>query len=376
MANTPPRSAYDHERVKEDCDNYNNSVLASLAFINVLRWDGEKNELTKTHKYEIGRRMKTSAKNVVSPSTTITPDIVVQSESGAGVIGEVTAKLTTDREIWRDKLMQLKKYDDDLTGWWTKDGRIAGHDVALIINLTRSVLVSDILAEEKELAEKVRMSEKNASADAKSSTASPERKLLEFERKVAVVGFERSSGATKEAITLKKEFGALTNKAASETLRNTVRVALEILVVEYHDKKFADHEPPEPLLLQILWETLFTSYLGEGTPFNEDLGYTPLRVTAKQVTEDLRKYYGFTGTDDHSPQIPRMSWVRKSLGRLVQFGLAHVDKDEFVVHYRRLRGDPLKRFGKLVHEAGPLPSATPTQPSLFSDDSKGSASNG
>jgi hypothetical protein len=352
--------------VKENCDNYVNSVLATLALINELRWDGKTRELRKTPKYEVGRRMTTSEHNRVSPAATVTPDIVVQTDAKFGVVGEVTTKLASDETSWREKLLQLKKYDDDLLGWWTEDERVDLHDIVLLLHLSRAIHVSDILSSDSEkaklLAEASRaIDDAEADADMTDAVINEvlENAMLEpevdapitFDRQLSVVGFERSTGANKECITLKKEYGELSDVDVSSRLRRSVRVPLETLVVEYHDKKFVDHEPPMPLLLQIIWEDLFTAYLTDEFPVDAEKGYTPMLLSVERITNDLRKYYGYPSDGHRSPQVPRQKWVRKALDRLVQFGLGHVDGTNYVIHYKRLKGDALKRFGKMLNDA-------------------------
>jgi hypothetical protein len=328
------KEPYDHARLQEDCDNYINSVLATLAFINELRWDEGKRALNPDTKYCVGRRMTTSATNEVNPSADVTPDLVVQGDEVGGIVGEVTYKLTSVEQFWEDKIKQMKKYDDDLVGWWSENEHIVNHDLSLLVSASRSVLVSDLL-----------QSKQNADPP------------LNFARNVSIIGFERVSGALQEMISLKKESGVLSNERVSEKLRRSVRVNLQTLLMVYKDKQFVDFEPPQPLLLQIMWEKLFSYYASEGHSFDELGRVIQIELTVSQVTKDLQRFYGFESQDDRSPQAPKAIWVRKALDRLVQVELAIKTQEGYLVLYRRLRGDVLERFGKLVHRAGPLPSA-------------------
>jgi len=287
--------------------------------------------------------MKTSSNNKVSPDTQITPDFVVQ-ESMYGVIGEITYSLAPAETGWLEKLKQLRKYDDDLLGWWTPTEKLPSHDIACLVQFSRMVLVSDILAKHR----------RKRKSD------------LKFERNLAIVGFNRSSGATQEYMSLIKNSGELSDKTISERLRKSVQVPLERLVIEYHDKKFVDFEPPMAYLLQILWENLFTSYMDE-FPYDEARKYTPIRITVDRVTDDLQKAYGFSSTGPRSPEVPKKSWIRKALDHLVVFGFATKTDDEYTIKYRRIRrGDPITRFGKLIHDhRGKLALIDAREPTLF-----------
>lgn len=366
MASTKKKQ-YDHQRVAEDTDNYITTLLVTLAFVNELRWKTEEQKLDPEVKWEVGRRMKASSKNAVSPSTISTPDCVIQaSTSQLGMVAEVTTKLTTDAERWRKKLKQVKAYDDDLTGWWTANSKIPKHDLSLLVHLTRAVDVADIAEEEGKRKREIDMQSAKAGADRKRDVKAPAKTMsavdapITFERNFSIVGFQRATGATRESITLKKEYGGISDTPVAERLRRTVMVPVEVLVVEYHDKKFVDHEPPEALMLQILWQDLFTSYTEQFQP-DQDLGYTPMRLTVEGVTDDLRRYYGFSSRGEHSPEIPKQQWVRKALNRLVQIGDAHKDGTDYIIHFKPIRGDALKRFGKLLFEAGATPEVDDKQ---------------
>jgi hypothetical protein len=339
--------SFDDTRIREDADNYVNSVLAVLALVNELRWDSGKRLLRSSTNYEIGRRMTTSANNTISPETQITPDFVVQ-ESKYGVIGEITYSLAQDEAGWLDKLKQLRKYDDDLLGWWTPTEKLPSHDIACLVQFSRMVMVSDILAKHRR----------------KKKTD------LKFESNLAIVGFNRSSGATQEYMSLIKNFGELSDKTTSERLRKSVQVPLERLVIEYKDKKFVDFEPPMAYLLQILWENLFTSYLDE-CPYDEEKGYAPIPVTVDRVTDDLQKAYGFSSTGPRSPEVPKKRWIRRALDHLVVFRFATKIDEEYTIKYRRIkRGDPITRFGKLIYDnRGKLALSDMPQPTLFDSQS-------
>ena len=151
--------------------------------------------------------MTTSKKNAVSPSTQITPDVVVQ-DSEIWILGEITYSLKSSEEGWLEKLRQLKKYDDDITGWWTETEKIDTHDIACLVQFSRMVLLSDVVSKER----------------------NDESSALKFTRKLAVIGFSRTTGAVREYMNLIKSWGELSDPKVSERLRKSVPVPLDRLV--------------------------------------------------------------------------------------------------------------------------------------------------
>ena len=269
--------------------------------------------------------MTTSPSNRVSPSTDVTPDLVLQREQ-MGTVGEITYSLANDNAHWREKLGQIVKYDDRLLGWWTDDEKLESHDIAFLVPQSRAVRVGDILKTEAE----------------------DEAGTIKLKYPVAVVGFSRTSGA-KEFMTLMKMFGGLADADLSERLRHGIPVPTDVLIVEYGDRKFFDFEPPMAYLLQIMWDQLFPTYLSE-FPAADDKRYTAITVTVDRVTEDLQNNYGFGIQDKRCSAIPQKTWVKKALELLVLFNLAsRGENNTYTIRYKTLRGDHLKRFGELIH---------------------------
>jgi len=326
LASPAPKPKYDHTRTREDCDNYYNTVLAALALINVVRWDDADRKLDPDSKFGVGRRMTTSDKNPISASTNITPDIVLQRK-GTGLIGEITNSLTEKNEHWIEKLKQVRKYDDALRGWWTKDENLDLHDIAFIVQQSRAVRVADLLTKEKR-------SKKGE---------------IKFKRPAAVIGFNRHSGATKEYVDLMKFFGDLSDADLSERLRHGIPVPQNILLEVYGDRKFVDFEPPTAYVLQLMWDTVFPSYLSEFPMDAANRGRTLLTVTVDRISDDMQKNFGFKVEDARDAEVPARTWIKKALEHLVIFGMAgRTDEKTYQIQYRSLRGDHLEYFGGLI----------------------------
>lgn len=344
MASPAPKPKYNHVRTIEDCDNYYNTVLAALALINVLRWKEPERELDPGAKFGVGRRMTTSDKNTVSATTDITPDVVLQC-NGKGFVGEITNSLTENNDYWTEKLQQVRKYDDSMLGWWTKDEALPSHDVALLVPQSRAVRVGDILAKGKK---------------SKKGT-------LKFKRPTALIGFHRHSGASKEFVNLMKFFGDLSDADLSERLRHGIPVPQDILVKVYGDRKFVDSEPPMAYVLQLMWDNVFPSYLSEFPVDAANKGRILLTVKVEKISEDMQNNYGFKVEDARGTEVPARVWIKKALEHLVIFGMAaRVDEKTYQVQYRTVRGDHLEYFGGLIfkNKSRLELSAAPLQPML------------
>jgi hypothetical protein len=271
--------------------------------------------------------MTTSSSNRVSPSTDVTPDCVVQVNADNGLIAEAKLSLPRDESLWDSAFTQLEKYDDDLTGWWTASEHVQRHDIIALIPLSRAVRFADRLDNARRT------------------------KKVEFVRNVAVVGFFKQSGATKNFLSLKRERGKVSEESLDQKLRDVVSIDFAHLIREHGDRKFVEHMPPMPYLLQILWDNLFLKYAAD-IPKDEAKGWHPLMVSVSKVTADLQDNYGFRSSGPRSPQIPKPSFVRKALDVLVEFHLAERQVEgEYLIKYKRSRKDTLEKFGRLCFQS-------------------------
>jgi hypothetical protein len=319
------KAKYNHTATQEACDTYTDGVFAVLALVNEARWDPGKRELRADVSYGIGRRMTTSGENRVSRQTEVTPDCVVQLGDETGFVTEAKLGLPKEENLWDDDIKQMQKYDDDLAGWWSESERIRQHDVVGLVPLNRAVKFADRLE------------------------AGVKGGKWQFVRKVSVVGFFKQSGV-KDFMTVKKERGELSLHDLGQRLRESRLIPLDRLIIEYNDRKFVDHPPPLPYLLQVMWDHLFTRYAADATNANSG-DSTTLHVNVKKITEDLQSYFGFASTGPHSPEIPRATWVRKALDALVDFKVATPIRDgEYEIAYKSTRHDTLRRFGKLYFQ--------------------------
>lgn len=271
--------------------------------------------------------MTTSSENRVSPDTDVTPDCVIQTSDKTGLIAEAKLSLPKEETRWDAAFTQLEKYDDHLTGWWTSNEHIDRHDIIALVPLTRAVKFADRLDQARK-AKKIRLV-----------------------RNVSVVGFFKTTGATKNFLSLKRERGKLSNESLDERLRDVRAIDFAHIIRAHGDRKFVEHMPPMPYLLQIVWDNLFLKYAAD-VPKNEEKGWRPLLVSVEKVTTDLQENYGFRSSGSRSPQIPQPSFVRKALDVLVEFRMAERKTEgEYLIQYKRSRKDTLEKFGRLCFES-------------------------
>lgn len=331
--------AYDHQSLLRKIDTYTDTVSAVVAFTHECRWDRDKRVVNETIPFGVGRPMKNDEGHE------LTPDIVIQRRPTQGVVAEVKTTFPPDNtNNRRDKVFQqLKSYDVELFGWWSANGQVGRHDIVLLTHDSHAVDATDYFA----------------------GLAGDE--TGRFERNLAIVGFYRSE-QHHSYITLRKYSGDLLDPELSSNLRRGVPI--EARHIEQQQKKFCDDPPEVPYLLLLMWTFLFPAY-AEGRERDAKKRFTPVQVTADEVTTDLQRYYGFEPDARGNRGVPRSEWIEDALEALVSFRMAQRGKTarEYVVRYKNLAGDVLERFGRLFHDREEKQArrarAAARQPSLF-----------
>lgn len=302
--------------------------------------------------------MTTSKANVVKPSSDVTPDVVAQKSATYGVVAEVKRSLPLDRTKWPAHVVQLRKYDDDLAGWWTKNKRIAASDTTLLLHQSRSRAFITILEEERE---------RDANA------IGPGTCVVEFNR----------SDERQVNYFFRLEFGGIRDPELADRLKEGVAVPIEKVIRSFANVKFYDADPPIHSLLALLWIDYFTPLAAE-TEYDQNLKAFPINVSAAAIADELQRAYGsqLLEQDDRSVQFPTVKVVRKALDALVTIKLAMALPNvtgEYRVLYRQFNDDVLLRFASMLKtpaekvvaqtelpfEEAPAP-ATPSKPSKTS----------
>ncbi|MGE3844946.1 MAG: hypothetical protein AB7I50_25560 [Vicinamibacterales bacterium] len=317
---TPTFSA---TRLREDVDTYTEGIYALVALVNHARWSDKDRDHRSHVKYGIGRRMLCGIAQDEA-ELELTPDCVIQLSDTLGVIGEAKPGVARTAAVWDQNLQQLAKYNVDLRGWWTADGHVATHDIVALVPMSRAVLFKDLV-------------------EAKLAAGQ-----IAFNRPFAVVAFFKQSGAESTFITLKTEFGRVSDVELNDRLRLSRPVNWVHLIRHYRDPKFMDAEPPLPYTLWVLWDLVF-SQLASGKEPGRGVNWIGLDVEAASLTRHVQDFYGFRSEGAHSVEIPRLRWIRRALDALVTFGMAKRGSEtRYEVRYRRLRSkDMLMKFGEL-----------------------------
>lgn len=290
--------------IKNECDNYRQTVEALITFVNTATWDHKNNKPLRKRQFSFGRKFETTSQNEISPGNVVTPDLAVERSSQNGVIAEVKKTLPENKElnakkrIWDDHIVvQLKKYDDDLKGWFTQNS-VKDVDIVFITDLTLCVRVKEFIIDE--------------------------RRVSFAPRKFAIIGFERSSN-NEECITFKLEHGELTDKDFLRKLQLCDKVsidkAMRSLDVDY---KFYDARPPTPLLTHVFWTyVLFTKQ--EIAQIHAKYRCKTVDISVDEATHELQKYYGSVGGAQREQEFPRKDWIKEAFEFLKKIGLAKLN---------------------------------------------------
>jgi hypothetical protein len=280
--------------------------------------------------------MATSTSNLVQPSVEVTPDLVVQRGTGYGIAVEAKKSLPADQQRWRSVAEQLRKYDDDLTGWWTESRRITS-DAVLLIDQARSRAFKTFL----EVLE-----------ESEPALVGPHSAMVEFSR----------SDYANPFLFFRLEWGAIREATVADKLANGVNVSVDAVKRSLPAVKFCDARPPVELLLQILWTDVF---LNRSIPLERDekLRAKVIDVEVDELAEILQQAFGSGALfqDDRSVKFPRKSWLVDAMNLLVRADLAHVVEPgvRYRVLFRDFKVDVLEKFASLT--APPSGDGAPSQ---------------
>jgi len=307
-------------------DNYFSTVVYTLAFAHEATRDQASDTMLPGASFRVGRRMSTSPSNTVSPSTEVTPDLLVQRTPTYGLVCEVKTNLPrySDDEVvvkrWNDMDAQLRKYDDNLVGWLTDNEKVKTSDVVLLVDMINGVDAADFIAKT--------------------------RKERVGRRAPVVVGTDRPQQG-EMFVLLSRESGSLQDAALNEGLRRRRKIPFRVLELQLAKLKFCDSPPPNPLYtVQVLWDHLFPSMSNPGN-FDALKRAYALKVTVKGLTRALQTYYGWVPRDRRDVGIPRSDWVKDALDFLVETGDAEAkSRAAYMVYYARTKRDAIEKFAK------------------------------
>jgi hypothetical protein len=314
------------KKIKEHIEEYQTTVDALLCFVSLTSWDGDQKK--EGVSFSFGRRMTTSHTNCVSPDTEQTPDLALQVSTEEAYIVEAKISLPKDKKYWEGELQQLRKYDDNLLGWWSKDGILNSHDLVLLIDISRSHQFSQFVQEYG--GESV------------------------FVRPAAFIGFSRYQRVD-ENILFQLEWGKLSNSKLNRRVDDHIPIPLEKVIASFGSRKFYDAKPEPEYLMEIIWSHIFTDRKSRAT-YDDNLRSWPFDIEIAELTTELQRSFGNHRSSAREDAHPAISWVREAMDLFVALGHAvHKQEDKYEVRYKEFRGgDLIDRFAKARSKANQL----------------------
>jgi hypothetical protein len=309
------------EYLRVECNNYDQTVQAIKALAHELLWDDQGKALTPGGAAFVGRRMDTSPKNRVSPNTKVTPDLAVRASLDTAFVAEAKLALSASQEQRKKKILEVAKYDDDLVGWDTQDGRVRNHDIIIVVRHFHGKDVQQDIVELRQSG------------------------ALVFERKLALVCFAIVEEA-QTWMSLELLDGGLSDGNKDRKLRRRLAIALDHVAANpiFGHVMLYDAKPPQPWIMDRIHEVI-TSDL---TP-DEHLGLREEGAARKVVAvEDLRKNlsqsFGPGQPTDRTPEIPRQAWVEEAMDLFVKMGWATRQPRKRYIYTVKNRRAPFTQF--------------------------------
>jgi hypothetical protein len=305
------------EKIIEEVDNYNLTLQSLIALGEHLRYKS-KNKVT----YYIGKKMRTSSSNKISPKNNVTPDEIIQLDKNSGLV--VEAKINFSRSETDTSMSnccdQLLKYDDNLFGWDTPNKRVKTHEISLLTHMSRTTQISNFL--------------KN--------------KLKKFSRTVNIIEFSRND-QRKSFIFLRDYWGS--SKYDHEDLKNGVNVGHEHLIPMVDNIKFYDVEPPLALLLEVLWQNIFSAMITD-EQYRQSGGRRSIEIN---VTLDMlsSKLKAFSPDFEGASKIPSRKSIENAMDKLISIDFARRESDEsYTIRFHKIRGEKnvLEYFAEKLEE--------------------------
>lgn len=313
--------------VRDRVNDYEQTVNAILSFAAFVVHDGRSR---RPHsEFGFGRRMRTSPNNYISPDSNITPDLIAQKSKEYGIVAEAKKTLDQNQSNWIRHIRQLRKYDDNLEGWWTEHEKVTHSDTIMLIHQSRGRAFVRLLKHQR---------------DSNPDSVGANTSVVEFFHSEETVPY----------YFFRLESGGVLDDELGKCLEDGVNIPLDDVHISFPNIQYYDAEPPMPLILFRLWTDVFSSMIEDGE-YDEKTGATKIQVSVSDVTDELQQAYGSKALrqDDRSGEFPKQSWIREAFERLIKYRLAIPlpDEDsEYVIYYRPFRGDVLDRFIKFELE--------------------------
>lgn len=299
----PDRLVEEVKKARGLIDDYLGSVRGLYAFAEAACFDAAAKQRVGGSNYSIPRTMTLASGGV------ITPDGVVQPRANYGIVAEMKKHFRDgDDDGYID---QVKKYDQDLTGWWTKGEKLTPHDLVLLTNILSTTNATDAL-------EKWKKGGKS------------------FTRPFAIVEYTYTDGAQRYFL-LRRMAGALSDRTFDEALRRGKPVPDSVMVMLFAQCKLCDAKPPLMHMLVLLYMETVPLFVTE-KDFESTTGRLRrhVTVTVAEVRDKMEEQFNPQVKGTRQPTLPKKEWVREALDALEDMELAKRDgREKFHIRVQR-----------------------------------------
>ncbi|MBU4502278.1 MAG: hypothetical protein KKA79_06785 [Nanoarchaeota archaeon] len=303
------------DSILDGIDNYDQSVNASLALVHLFIWDDSTEDVDSSVHFWFGRKFEPGG---------VTPDILIQLDGSKGIITELKRSFpqvdAEGEDLWAEEFDQLKRYDKELVGWDTSNGKVHSTDLILFTSQKFGTRVVDYIAE-------------------KGLT------FQDYANNFAILQFNPASGR-KAAVFIQKvegdihEFKNITN----QRLREGVTIGMGYLLSSgLSSVKLLDYRPEKPVdivyLMSLMWIHIF------GTVPTEDDWRCARESKEGKIVEipvkidevKTRILEGFALNNSH--KVLDNSWINECMESLVTLNLARrakrAEDADYVIKYRK-----------------------------------------
>lgn len=327
------------KEIKKEIDNYEISLQVIQAFISLITWDDDNDDVYPNSFHSIGRSMSPINGNNFQ-SADITPDIVLQKED-IGYVVEVKVSIPKNDDYWDNIVKQIEKYSKPLIGWWTKNERINDHCTTLLIDISYAYEFKIYL----------------------------ENNGVHFDNNFSIVEFTKKNGIN-EFIFLRKYHGEILKNDLDQYLSKGSNMPIEEIIGSYGELKFYDARPNViEYMMSVLWQNIFNPKKSEEGVFNEKFSRWEFSVSIDELTEELQKVYGKISMNDRDKSFPKTSWVKEALDSFVEIGFAEeTESKNFIIFFKKIKGDVVEEFIKRVRKSVKRSKNEGEQLSLFSEN--------
>ena len=317
------------ERIGElraECDNYNRALQALKALTHELLWDSVGRVCFPNSVANFGRRMHTTATNTVSPDRRVTPDMVAQRGTGEGTVVELKASMPQVEEYRRQKIADVRKYDDELDGWARP--LVGSHDLILLVDYANSQIVKE---------------------DVEAMIAAGD---FACDRPFALVYFSYQPRADATWIALHLIHGQLSDATKQATLHRICLIHPENIEANplLGSVLLYDARPPLPLLMIRLYESLVSNLDEDEALRMRTEGQVTKTLSLTEMKALLADYCCPVQTDHRVPSLPETAWLKATLRVWIDMDWAlksPTRPNSFDIILKKNRREPFEQFLKV-----------------------------